>query len=261
MRPGIRGVQHVRLCSTGRWGCGCLPSCPCSSACPAPSCSSPGSPGSSAEPVQEGQLQPTGRAEASWDTARATCVRHQAGPAGPPSYPGTALPLCLGGGLRKGGWYVALLGVTPSCGSAVCFGTRVTSSAVLSGAGLGQGGGGQGRASLALLIPSAGIKRAGWLLRGRSLCSADVDLFLCGPVPGGPMSSGNYGRWRGEEPGVHWELALRPSAGAPGGRAQTAGPGRQGRPGDSLGPRTGCGGWASAAQNATRTVARAAGAS
>lgn len=96
------------------------------------------------------------------------------------------------GGLRKSGRDVALLGVTPSCSSAVCFGLGIASAAALSGVGLWQRRERQGRSPSALLPKNARMKRAARILSPGRVCSAHTDLVPCGPVPAGAASSGNF---------------------------------------------------------------------
>lgn len=96
------------------------------------------------------------------------------------------------GGLQKSGRDVALLGVTPSCGSAVCFGLGIASAAALSGVGLWQRRERQGRSPSALLPKNARMKRAARILSPGRVCSAHTDLVPCGPVPVGAASSGNF---------------------------------------------------------------------
>lgn len=215
----MAGRVCAGLCSPGRWGGGCLSSCPCSGACPVPFCSSPGSTGSSAEPGQLGQLRPAGQAETSQDTARATCVRHQAGPAGPPSYLGMALPLCLGGGLQRGGpawchselWLSCLLWhpCHLKCSSEQCWPwprRRGAGTCVL------------GFADSKCKNKTCRFASALWKTVGQTLTSFSVAQF-----PGDPCPRGTS--WKVEGRGARCPLGTRPQAlgWAPGGGTQTAG--------------------------------------
>lgn len=97
---------------------------------------------SSAESVPVGQLWRAGQAETSPDTARATCERLRAGPAGPLAYPGRAPLLCKAGSLWK-----RRQGCGPALQPSRLLGPRITLTAVLSGICLGkEGSGGHCRA-------------------------------------------------------------------------------------------------------------------
>lgn len=150
----------------------------------------------------------------SQETAQVICVQIWADPAGP----GTAL-LCLLSGphclrvLAMGyscaqvgtcrsagitswkGWDMALLSVTPRCGSAVCFGPGIASTAVLSGVCLGK----EGCLSLALPIKNSRIKRSVLIFLLEESVTQTLTSFLVAQFPWELCPLGNFMEDEGEE--------------------------------------------------------------